>query len=74
VLAALGGRGNVLKLETGAGRLLVSTARPELIDEAALRKLGIRGIARPAGLAVQVLVKGGVEETAEPLRGLLGAA
>jgi len=74
MLAALGGRGNVLKLETAAGRLLISTARPELIDEAALRILGIRGIARPVGLAVQVLVTGGVEETADPLRRLLGAA
>jgi PTS system N-acetylglucosamine-specific IIC component len=74
LLAALGGRGNVVKLETAAGRLLISTVRPESIDEAALRILGIRGIARPAGLAVQVLVTGGVEETAEPLRRLLGAA
>jgi PTS system N-acetylglucosamine-specific IIC component len=74
MLAALGGHGNVLKLETAAGRLLISTVRPELIDAAALRMLGIRGIARPAGLAVQVLVAGGVEETAAPLRRLLGAA
>src|SRR5258707_4116243 len=74
MVAALGGRGNLLKLETAAGRLLISTVRPELIDEAALRMLGIRGIARPAGLAVQVLVAGGVEETAAPLRRLLGAA
>jgi N-acetylglucosamine PTS system EIICBA or EIICB component len=74
MLTALGGRGNVLKLETAAGRLLISTVRPELIDEAALRVLGIRAIARPVGLAVQVLVAGGVEETAEPLRRLLGAA
>src|SRR5882757_530637 len=29
MLAALGGRGNVLKLETAAGRLLISTVRPE---------------------------------------------
>jgi PTS system N-acetylglucosamine-specific IIC component len=74
MLAALGGHGNVRKLETAAGRLLISTVRPELINEAALRVLGIRGIARPVGLAVQVLVAGGVEETAEPLRRLLGAA
>jgi PTS system N-acetylglucosamine-specific IIC component len=74
MLAALGGRGNILKLETAAGRLLISAVRPESIDEAALRILGIRGIARPAGLAVQVLVTGGVEDTAEPLRRLLAAA
>jgi len=74
MLAALGGRGNVLKLETAAGRLLISTVRPESIDEAALRMLGVRGIARPVGMPLQVLVTGGVEETAEPLRRLLGAA
>jgi PTS system N-acetylglucosamine-specific IIC component len=74
MLAALGGRGNVVKLETAAGRLLISAVRPESIDETALRILGIRGIARPAGLAVQVLVTGGVEETAEPLRRLLAEA
>jgi PTS system N-acetylglucosamine-specific IIC component len=74
MLAALGGHGNVRKLETAAGRLLISTVRPELIDEAALRKLGIRAIARPVGTPMQVLVTGGIEETAEPLRRLLGAA
>ncbi len=74
MLAALGGRDNLLKLETAGGRLLVSTARPELVDESALRKLGIRGIARPVGTPIQVLVTGGVQETAEPLRRLLGAA
>src|SRR5882757_53460 len=33
MLAALGGLGNVSKLETAAGRLLISTVRPDLIDE-----------------------------------------
>jgi PTS system N-acetylglucosamine-specific IIC component len=74
MLAGLGGRGNVVKLETAAGRLLISMNRPESIDEAALRILGIRGIARPAGMPLQLLVTGNVEETAEPLRRLLGAA
>jgi PTS system N-acetylglucosamine-specific IIC component len=74
MLAALGGLGNIRKLETAAGRLLVSTLRPELIDEAALRILGIRGIARPDGMPMQVLVAGGVEGTAESLRRLLRGA
>jgi PTS system N-acetylglucosamine-specific IIC component len=46
LLAALGGRPNVMDLETAAGRLLIRTARPESIDEAALAKLGIRGDSR----------------------------
>jgi hypothetical protein len=50
---------------------LIRTARPERIDESALAKLGIRGIARSAADRVQVLVAGPVEEWGEPLRRLL---
>jgi N-acetylglucosamine PTS system EIICBA or EIICB component len=71
LLVALGGRTNVMDLETAAGRLLIHTARPESIDEPALAKLGIRGIARSSADRVQVLVAGVVEEWAEPLRRLL---
>jgi N-acetylglucosamine PTS system EIICBA or EIICB component len=71
LLAALGGRPNVMDLETAAGRLLIRTARPESVDEPALAKLGIRGIARSAADRVQVLVAGPVENWAEPLRRLL---
>jgi PTS system N-acetylglucosamine-specific IIC component len=71
LLAALGGRDNVVDLATAAGRLLIRTARPENIDESALTKLGIRGIARSAADRVQILVAGPVEEWDEPLRRLL---
>jgi len=71
LLAALGGRDNVADLATAAGRLLIRAARPERIDESALAKLGIRGIARVAADRVQVLVAGPVEEWGEPLRRLL---
>jgi PTS system N-acetylglucosamine-specific IIC component len=71
LLAALGGRDNVLDLATAAGRLLIRTARPDSIDESALVRLGIRGIARSAADRVQVLVAGPVEDWGEPLRRLL---
>jgi PTS system N-acetylglucosamine-specific IIC component len=71
VLAALGGRGNLLDLETAAGRLLIRTARPDSIDEAALKRLGIRGIARSAADSVQILITGAAEDWAAPLRRLL---
>ena len=71
LLAALGGRSNVVALETAAGRLLIHTAQPESIDESALAKLGIRGIAHSAADRVQLLVVGVVEAWAEPLRRLL---
>ena len=71
LLAALGGRDNVVDLATAAGRLLIRTARPDRIDESALARLGIRGIARSAADRVHLLVAGPVEEWGEPLRRLL---
>jgi PTS system N-acetylglucosamine-specific IIC component len=71
LLAALGGRDNVVDLATAAGRLLIRTARPDRINESALARLGIRGIARSAADRVHVLVAGPVEEWSEPLRRLL---
>jgi N-acetylglucosamine PTS system EIICBA or EIICB component len=71
LLAALGGRSNVVALETAAGRLLIHAAQPESIDERALAKLGIRGIAHSAADRIQLLVAGVVEAWAEPLRRLL---
>jgi N-acetylglucosamine PTS system EIICBA or EIICB component len=71
LLAALGGRGNILELATFANRLLIRTARPDRIDEPALSRLGIRGIARSTADGIQVLVSGPVETWAEPLRRML---
>jgi PTS system N-acetylglucosamine-specific IIC component len=71
LIAALGGRDNVVAFETFAGRLLIRTARPEKVDEPALGRLGIRGIARSAADRVQVLVAGPVEAWGEPVRRLL---
>jgi PTS system N-acetylglucosamine-specific IIC component len=71
LLAALGGRDNVVSLDTAAGRLLVRAARPGSVDEAALRRLGIRGIAHCAADSFQLLVGGRAEEWAGPLRSLL---
>jgi N-acetylglucosamine PTS system EIICBA or EIICB component len=71
LLAALGGRDNVLDLKTFANRLLIRTARPDKIDEPALGRLGIRGFARSTADGIQVLVSGPVETWAEPLRRML---
>ncbi|MEA3152333.1 MAG: N-acetylglucosamine system or component [Gammaproteobacteria bacterium] len=73
LLAALGGSTNVTNLETAAGRLLVHTVRPGLIDQPALRALGIRGLALPPGAPAQMLVGSGSAETADMLRRLLEA-
>jgi PTS system N-acetylglucosamine-specific IIC component len=71
LLAALGGRDNVVDLATSSGRLLIRAARPEKIDESALSKLGLHGIARSAADQIQLLVAGPVESWIEPLRRLL---
>jgi N-acetylglucosamine PTS system EIICBA or EIICB component len=70
-LAALGGRGNVVDVATAAGRLLIRTSRPESVDEFALKKLGIRGVARSTADGIQILIAGSAEEWAAPLRRLL---
>ncbi|HEY4443234.1 MAG TPA: N-acetylglucosamine-specific PTS transporter subunit IIBC [Steroidobacteraceae bacterium] len=71
LLAALGGRDNVVDLASAAGRLLIRTARPDKVDESALVRLGIRGIAHSATDRVQLLVAGPVEEWDQALRLLL---
>ena len=73
ILAALGGRGNVRGVDAFAGRLLVRTDRPEIVDERALTALGIRGIARTTGAPLQLLVAGSAAEWLEPLRRMLAA-
>ena len=55
VLEALGGRANVTRVETGAGRLLCSVSDGARVDEAALLGMGARGIARPSATSVQVI-------------------
>jgi N-acetylglucosamine PTS system EIICBA or EIICB component len=74
ILAALGGRGNVLGVDAFAGRLLVRTERQERIDEPALTAIGVRGIARSNGTSIQLLVAGNAKDCAQALRRMLTAA
>jgi PTS system N-acetylglucosamine-specific IIC component len=71
LLAALGGRRNVGDVECHAGRVLVRIADPKIVDERALRTLGIRGVARPTAGSMQLLIPGSAEDWAQPLRQLL---
>ncbi len=70
-LAALGGRRNVGDIECHAGRVLVRIADPKIVDESALRTLGIRGVAHPSAGSLQLLIPGSAEDWAQPLRRLL---
>jgi PTS system N-acetylglucosamine-specific IIC component len=58
VLAALGGRDNVLEMESLAGRVAVQAVRIESVDETALAALGVRGVARSGSHSLQLLVLG----------------
>jgi PTS system N-acetylglucosamine-specific IIC component len=71
MLAALGGRRNVSDVESHAGRVLMRIADPKIVDETALRSLGIRGVAHPTTGSMQLLISGPAEDWAQPLRRLL---
>jgi len=61
-LAALGGRANVAAAGAASSRVWLDLADPARIDEAALGKLGVRMIARPAPGTLQLIV-----DEAEPV-------
>jgi PTS system N-acetylglucosamine-specific IIC component len=71
LLAAVGGRDNVIDFGTFANRLLLRMAQPQRVDEPALVRLGIRGIAHSGADRIQLLVAGPVEQWGGPLRRLL---
>jgi PTS system N-acetylglucosamine-specific IIC component len=56
LLAARGGRDNVGKVEAAAGRLLVSVESAARVDEQALARLGVRGVAVNSATSVHVLL------------------
>jgi PTS system N-acetylglucosamine-specific IIC component len=70
LLAALGGRGNVTRFDTGAGRLLFRAKRAQDVNLDALRRLDIRGVALPSADSIQLLV-GQVDVWEHALRLLL---
>jgi PTS system N-acetylglucosamine-specific IIC component len=73
LLTALGGRGNVKAVEQSASRLRVQVANPSSIDEAAIRSLGVRGLARPTPDWVHLVVGPSAGQVRESLVAALGA-
>jgi len=55
-LAALGGRGNIAASGAASSRLWVDLSDPARADEAALRQLGVRMIARPSANALHLIL------------------
>ena len=55
ILDALGGAGNIKRIECAAGRVLVLVVKANAVNESALRSLIVRGIARPQPDSVHLL-------------------
>lgn len=66
--AALGGADNILLVDACTTRLRLRLAEPARTDEAALKALGARGILKPGGQAVQVVLGPEADSVAVELR------
>src|SRR5262249_11446907 len=55
-IGALGGPANLVSVDACTTRLRLKVADPARVDEAALKRLGARGMVRPAPQALQVVI------------------
>ena len=67
-VAALGGKANLQSIDACMTRLRLTLADTSAVDEAALRSLGARGIVRPGGNSLQVVVGPIADQLAQELR------
>jgi PTS system N-acetylglucosamine-specific IIC component len=67
-LAAFGGGDNVVAAGAASSRLWIDLADPSRVDEAALRALGVRMIARPKANVLQLIIGGDVSGIATGLQ------
>jgi PTS system N-acetylglucosamine-specific IIC component len=73
ILAALGGAKNVAGVEAASNRLLIGLADPASVDDAKLRQLGVRGVARTAANRLQLVLVGPAAGAATSIGDLLAA-
>jgi N-acetylglucosamine PTS system EIICBA or EIICB component len=73
-VAALGGAANLKSIDACTTRLRLNLADPGVVDEPALKSLGARGIVRPGGGALQVVLGPIADQVAEELRSAAVAA
>lgn len=71
LLTALGGPANVRSVESLSSRLRIGVASAGAVDEAAIRKLGVRGVAIAAADCVHVIVGPAAQAAGASLRALL---
>lgn len=70
-VAALGGVANLASLGACTTRLRLQLADPQTIDEAALKRLGARGLVRPAPDRLQVIVGPQADRLLDEIRGAM---
>lgn len=70
ILAAIGGKDNVVELEPCITRLRCELEDDSLVDEAALRALGVHGVVRIGGV-VQIVVGPEADTIASDIEDLL---
>ncbi len=73
-VVALGGRANLRSIDACMTRLRLDLADPAAIDEPALRALGARGIVRPGGDSVQVVLGPIADQVAGEIRDAAASA
>ena len=67
-IAALGGRANLKSVDACTTRLRLELVEPARLDEPALRALGTRGVVRPGGDSVQVVLGPIADQVASEIR------
>ena len=68
ILAGLGGRENILTLDNCATRLRPELKDMSLVDEKRLKSAGAKGVMKPGGGSVQVVIGVKVQSVADALR------
>ena len=71
LLKALGGAGNIASTHSVSSRLRVELKDPAAVDEAALRALGLRGLARPSPKILHLILGPSAEAAGEGLKAAL---
>jgi PTS system N-acetylglucosamine-specific IIC component len=68
MIAALGGASNLVGVDACTTRLRLTVVRQDAVDEAALRRLGARGLVRPSANTLQVVLGPIADQVAGELR------
>ena len=71
LLKGLGGKDNIVSLDHCITRLRLEVRDPEAVDQAQLLAAGAKGVVRPGGNSVQVVIGMQVQQVAEELKELL---